>query len=209
MDSAMAGGGWTMVMKAAAGSTTFPYSSTHWTTTSTLNGTSTDTSAQDAKFEVFNSLEGTEVLAVFPDVNLAPFGNTERGSIDGQNYGWTWRSSIPNAPKTALTLFNGSQQSLGDPRAFSGWNSAVFSSQSGFKWYGFNYVQSGHRLNVRWGFGWNNENDQGSNDVTGGIGLSHSSAHNQNAVMSAGDRVFCCASSTGLNRSMAVQVFVR
>jgi hypothetical protein len=112
---------------------------------------------------------------------------------------------VPGGPKTPLALFNGiDNQYVSLPAAFGGWNSAVFSEQAGFKWYGFNYTGYA-ALKVRWGFGWNNENDQNTNDVTGGIGLSYSN-------YSVGDRVNCCTTSNGPNdvtRLMAVQMFVR
>ena len=205
MDSAMGGGGWTMIMKSAQNSTTFPYASNYWTTTNTLNEGSTNTTSADAKFSTFNRLAGTELLAIFPDVSTTSFGATERGSIDGHNYGWTWTANVPSGPKTALGLFGGANnQSLGDPFLFSGWNGSVFSAQGGFKWYGFNYTTSAPQLKTRWGFGWNNEGDQGSNDVSGGIGLDVSARS-----YSAGDVINCCQSQTGLNRSMAVQIFIR
>jgi hypothetical protein len=205
MDSAMAGGGWTMIMKSAKDSTTFPYASNYWTTANTLNEASTNITASDAKFVGFNKLQGTELLAIFPDVVTTSFGATERGSVDGHNYGWTWKATIPGGSKSALALFSGaSNQSLGDPFTFDGWNGSVFSSQVGYKFYGFNYTTSSQALKTRWGFGWNNEGDQGSNDVTGGIGLDTSGRS-----YSAGDVINCCQSHTGLNRSMGVLIFIR
>ena len=205
MDSAMAGGGWTMIMKSAQNSTTFPYVSNYWTTANKLNESSTNLSAADAKFISFNKLGGTELLAVFPDVDTTSFGATERGSVDGHNYGWTWRATVPSGPKTALSLFSGaSNQSLGDPFTFGVWNGSVFSAQGGYKFYGFNYTTSSQALKTRWGFGWNNEGDQGSNDVSRGIGLDTSARS-----YSAGDVINCCQNYTGLNRSMAVNVFIR
>ncbi|MFM7409217.1 MAG: fibrinogen-like YCDxxxxGGGW domain-containing protein, partial [Actinomycetota bacterium] len=205
MDSALGGGGWTMIMKSAQNSTTFPYASNYWTTANTLNGSSLSLTSADAKFSTFNQLSGTELLAVFPDVNTTSFGATERGSVDGHNYGWTWRATVPSGPKTALSLFSGaSNQSLGDPFTFGGWNGSVFSAQGGYKFYGFNYATSSWALKTRWGFGWNNEGDQGSNDVSGCIGLDTSARS-----YSAGDVINCCQNYTGLNRSMAVNIFIR
>jgi hypothetical protein len=57
-------------------------------------------------------------------------------------------------------------------------------------------------LKVRWGFGWNNEGDENSNDVSGGIGMSLRS-------YSAGDAINCCQTTTGVNRSTAMQMYVR
>jgi hypothetical protein len=205
MDSAMDGGGWTLVMKAAQNSTAFNYAANYWTTANTLNASDISVGAGDAKYDTFNHLAATDLLAVFPDVNLSPFGATERGSIDNHSYGWTWKQSIPGAPKTSLGVFGGAaDQYVSLPADFGGWNGSVFSAQQGFKWYGFNYSGGNPQLKVRWGFGWNNENDQGSNDTSSGIGLSPNARN-----YSAGDVINCCQSTTGLNRSMAVQIFVR
>jgi len=57
---------------------------------------------------------------------------------------------------------------------------------------------------VRWGFAWNNELDQSSNDVSGGIGMGSSYGN-----YSAGDKVGCCESNRGINRSARVAVFIR
>lgn len=68
--------------------------------------------------------------------------------------------------------------------------------------YGFNYnTNAGHK--VRWGFSFNNEQDQNSNDASSGIGLSNS--------YSSGDvYTFCCAGVTqGINRSARVEMYIR
>jgi hypothetical protein len=203
MDSAMDGGGWTMVMKSAQNSTTFNYSANYWTTANVLNETDASAALSDSKYNTFNYLAATNMLAVFPDININSFGSTERGSIDGHNYGWTWKQSVPSGPKTALGVFSGvDKQYVSLPAAFNGHNGTIFTEQEGFKWYGFNYPGGGHQLKVRWGFGWNNEGDEGSNDVSGGIGLSSRS-------YSAGDVFNCCRTSIGVNRSMAMQMYVR
>jgi hypothetical protein len=82
----------------------------------------------------------------------------------------------------------------------------VWSSQSGFNWYGINYFSSAatpaNINNVRWGWGWNNETDQASNDVIGGIGINRTLA-------SAADFIYCCPDVTGLNRPMRFEWYVR
>jgi hypothetical protein len=203
MDSAVDGGGWTLVMKSAQNSTSFNYSASYWTTANTLNPSDASVALSDAKYDTFNYLSATNMLAIFPDINLSTFGSTERGSIDGHNYGWTWKQTVPSGPKTALEVFNGAdKQYLSLPAAFNGQNGSIFSEQGGFKWYGFNYPGGGHQLKVRWGFGWNNEGDEGSNDVSGGIGMSWLS-------YSAGDSIRCCQTTNGVNRSIAMQMYVR
>jgi hypothetical protein len=76
-----------------------------------------------------------------------------------------------------------------------------FSSQLGYSFYGFNYTGSTANK-ARWGFGWNNESNQDSNDVSGGIGLNR-------VAYSAGDYIYCCGGFTGLNNQRKVEVYVR
>ena len=207
MDSAMGGGGWTLVMKAAQNSTTFPYSSNYWTTANTLNESAVNLSSGDAKFSTFNQLQGSEMLAIFPDIDTTSFGASERGSIDGHNYGWTWRSSVPSGPKTALAVFQGpDEQFVSDALTFSGYRGTIWSSQSDIRFYGFNWNDN---LKARWGFGWNENGGglwpngyKGSDDTSGGIGLNSNN-------WSAGDVLNCCHNTVGLRRSMAVQIFIR
>ena len=55
---------------------------------------------------------------------------------------------------------------------------------------------------MRWGFGWNNEGDQGSNDVSGGIAVDRANS-------SAGDHIWCCQNTTGVNRTIRAEIWVR
>jgi hypothetical protein len=204
MDSAMDGGGWTMAMKAPRDSQEFFYSSNYWTSSNTLNVGNTGNvtaDATNAKFNTFNYLSATSMLAVFPDAG------TNGGSITGHNYGWTWKQTVPGGPKTPLQIFSGSdEQFIGDALNFSGFTPSIWTTQRDIRFYGFNWNDN-HK--ARWGFGWN-ENGGGlwpdgyrdSDDATGGIGL----AWNNH---SAGDGSFCCTESTGLNRSMSFEMYVR
>lgn len=94
MDRGYFGGGWMLAMRAVRGSTTFGYTSSHWTTPSTLNNTLSDIQNAssganlsvssigeaifnnyegnqgiinrfDAKFDTFNSYKANEWMAVF------------------------------------------------------------------------------------------------------------------------------------------------
>jgi alpha-tubulin suppressor-like RCC1 family protein len=207
MDSAVDGGGWTLAMKAAQSSTSFGYFANYWTTANTLNPSDISLGAGDAKYDTFNHLVATDMLAIFPDVDLGPLGATERGSIDGQNYGWTWKQTVPNGPKTPLAIFQGpDEQFIGDALNYSGFNQSVWTRQRDIRFYGFNWNDN---RRARWGFGWNENGGglwpngaKGSDDASGGIGLSDNG-------WSAGDVYGCCSESIGLNRSMAVQIFVR
>ena len=206
MDSAVDGGGWTLVMKAARNSTTFPYSSSYWTTANTLNVSDNSVGAGDSKYTTFNHLAATDLLAIFPDVDATSLGS-ERGSIDGHNYGWTWKQTVPNGPKTPLAIFQGpAEQFIQDAYNYSGFNQSIWTRQRDIRFYGFNWNDN---RKARWGFGWNENGGglwpngaKGSDDASGGIGLSDNS-------WSAGDVYGCCSESIGLNRSMAVQIFVR
>jgi hypothetical protein len=204
MDSAISGGGWTLTMKAPRNSTTFPYSANYWTTANTLNegNTSNVTSdATSAKFNTFNYLSGTEMLAIYPDAGY------NGGSITGHTYGWTWQQTIPSGPKTPLEIFSGpAEQFISDALNFGGYDTRVWTRQRDIRFYGFNWNDN---YKARWGFGWNENGGglwpngyKGSDDATGGIGLNWGS-------YSAGDGSFCCTLSTGLNRSMSFETYIR
>jgi hypothetical protein len=204
MDSAIDGGGWTMAMKAPRNSQTFYYSSDYWTTSNNLNvGNvgSVTADATNAKFDTFNYMSATSMLAVFPDAGI------NGGSITGHTYGWTWKQVIPNGPKTPLAIFSGAaEQFIGDAYLYSGFDTRVWTRQRDIRFYGFNWNDN---YKARWGFGWN-ENGGGlfpngvraSDDATGGLGLNWGN-------YSAGDGAFCCTESNGLNRSMAFEMYVR
>ncbi|MEI6742122.1 MAG: Ig-like domain-containing protein [bacterium] len=204
MDSAIDGGGWTMAMKAPRDSQTFYYSSDYWTTSNNLNvGNvgSVTADATNAKFDTFNYMSATSMLAVFPDAGI------NGGSITGHTYGWTWKQVIPNGPKTPLQIFSDpTEQFIGDAYLYSGFDTRVWTRQRDIRFYGFNWNDN-HK--ARWGFGWNENGGglfpngvRGSDDASGGIGLQWNN-------YSAGDGSFCCTESNGLNRSMSFEMYVR
>jgi len=204
MDSALDGGGWTLAMKAPRNSQTFYYSSNYWTSANNLNvGNvgSVTADATSAKFDTFNYMSATSMLAIFPDAGI------NGGSITGHTYGWTWKQNIPNGPKTPLAIFSGAaEQFIGDAYLYSGFDTRVWTRQRDIRFYGFNWDDN---YKARWGFGWNENGGglfpngyKGSDDATGGIGLNWGN-------YSAGDGSFCCTESTGLNRSMAFEMYVR
>ncbi|MRX48546.1 fibrinogen-like YCDxxxxGGGW domain-containing protein [Pedobacter puniceum] len=205
MNSMYDGGGWMLAMKATRG-TTFSYSSTHWTTTSTLNAADVTLNDADAKYDVMNTFQAKDLMALWPDI---PNISGESGSIDGLSQ-WSWLQTNfhSNGLRTTLiSKFSGGQlaynTSTNGSMPFSGFNNTKFSDQGGFTFYGLNYTtNSGAR--VRWGFAWNNETDQGSNDVSGGIGMDVAYGN-----FSAGDKANCCHRSLGINRSARVEVYVR
>ena len=82
----------------------------------------------------------------------------------------------------------------------------IFTTQTDVRFYGFNYTSN---YNTRWGFGWNENGGgvfpvgaMGSDDATGGIGMSGSS-------YSAGDYRSCCHTNLGINRSARVEMYIR
>lgn len=212
MDSNVCGGGWMLALKATRGAT-FSFSSNYWTTTNTLNPTDNTIADGDAKYHTFNYFPANDFLAIWPDIP-ANYNGSASGGTDLLQYGWTWfQPNVNNAgtTTTAVNLFNtASNISLNaNPRGWNGVGTA-FSTQLGNQFYGINFTQnaSATTLYARWGFGWNNENDWNSDDVTGGIGLTWSWS-GQNASYSAGDFIGCCAGNTGINRSARVLMLVR
>lgn len=204
MDSKYDGGGWMLAMKATTG-TTFNYSANYWYTANTLNATDLTRNDADAKYDVMNYFPVKDLFAVWPDI---PNSGTESGSIDNLT-NWTWLQNNFHSSGQSTTLiskFAASptqstfQTNTTGSITFSGYGTP-FSSQSGFAFYGFNYTGNAG-AKVRWGFSWNQETDQLTNDVSGGIGLTAGS-------YSAGDVYGCCGNNTGINRSARVELYVR
>ena len=232
MDDAIDGGGWMLAMKGADTGAAFAYGSPHWTTATTLNPTflrgNSATVNEDAKFAVFNEMPADKVMAVFPTVPASLRG----GAVSGQSYGFLWIEDMPTpantanypgrpvqgsyAGRTLRELFASEEKIfLRDATSDLPYRAAatgVFSSQSDVRFFGFNYrnANGGNGWNrVRFGFGWN-ENGGGlypggnetSNDISGGIGMDR-------ANWSAGDLIGCCQNSSGLNRQLAFEVYVK
>ena len=188
------GGGWMLAMKGAQG-TTFNYSASYWTSANVLSETTQlNRNNADMKNHVFNYYTATSFMAFFPDLNNG-------GQTSGEGTGWHWLQGGQNS--TALNRFQSSQQLSGNPRGESMWSGSGFSAQSGFQWYGFNYTGNGS-ARTRWGFGWNNEGDQSSNDVSSGIGMDGAYGS-----YSAGDRINCCSSTNGVNRAARFEIWVK
>jgi hypothetical protein len=210
LDTNCAGGGWMLAMKATRG-TTFNFAANYWTTNNTLNPTDLTTNDGDAKYHVYNYYNARDWLAIWPDVGYAG-GDISGGYLSG----WTWIENNATGSGTPLLTFmnsglqitkasNGVVYSATDPSPLNTkkWNASIWSNEGGFIWYGLNYTGNSSSR-VRWGWAMNNESDQTSNDLGGGIGLDTGRSN-----YSAGDQVSCCAVTTGLNRSMRVLWFVR
>jgi hypothetical protein len=226
MDSKYDGGGWMLALKAPATGNTFGYDATYWTSsTNNLNTASPSrltTSNTDAKYDIMNYYAtGNDLMALWPDVANSPSANgstTNSGSISGLTE-WSWLAkSVLGGNTTMQAKLNSTQTSLvTNPSGvtsgsgtstvynFTGFGAGTynpFSSQGGFNFYGLNYVGNSTH-SARWGFGWNNEGDQGSNDVSGGIGLNQTS-------ISAGDiNTVSWSNINGFGRQMKVEIYVR
>ncbi len=208
MDSKWNGGGWMMLMKATRG-TTFQFSSAYWTAVNTLNPSNTTRADGDAKFDVMNYAMIKDVLALWPDVGLTG------GSVP-QTEAWSWMVNnyySNGARATALTGFSTSRDSpnSSDPTTFTGFSSSIWSTQTPSKRHifgGGTHIGTVNS-NFRWGFIFNENapGDFSSSDVGGGIGMSIPYGSGMN--YSAGDAITCCQSTTGLNRSMRVELYGR
>ena len=205
MNSIYDGGGWMLALKATRG-TTFNYDANYWTTANTLNPTDVNRNDGDAKYNVMNTYAAKDMMALFPDI---PNVSAESGSIDGLT-NWSWlQNNFHNsgATTTLINKFSGAQTTFytsnNGSMTFNGYGPTAFSNQGGFTWYGINYT-SQYSTRMRWGFAWNNEGGEGSNDVSSGIGMA-----NEYGAYSAGDRIYCCQNSTGINRSARVELYVR
>jgi len=195
MNPECAGGGWMLAMKGKKG-TTFHYESKHWKNATTLNKENPSQSEDDAKYDVFNYYKARDWFAGFPDVP------EHAGDLSRKTYnGFTWvENNAVNSRRTLLDVFSRNQQitKSQNPTNLQKFHHRVWSRQDGFKFYGINY-QGGRGFKTRWGFGWNNERHEGSNDAGGGIGTQN---------VSAGDHFKCCG-SRGLDRRMRFEFYVR
>ena len=205
MDSKYDGGGWMLALKATTG-TTFNYDADYWTTSNTLNSTDVTRNDADAKYDVMNGFQAMGIMALWPDISAV--GN-ESGSIDGLNQ-WSWlESNFNNGIRTTLiSKFSGAQvtaeTSMDGTIYFSGYKTGIFGSQPGFSFYGFNYTSGTINRRVRWGVSFNQEADQLSNDVIGGIGMSGES-YSAGDVSSDGQ----WETVGGINRSARVEIYIR
>lgn len=218
LNTTIDGGGWMMMMKATRG-TTFNYASTYWTAVNTLNTTSLNRYDGDAKFNAMNYFFAKDMMALWPDIP-SNYGSGNGGSVNllSSYNNWCWlQNNFNNGIRiTPIGFFaNSTKLFFRDASTYSGYG-APFSSQVHVRFYGYNYT-SGNGGNVRWGFGWNENGgglypngNEGSNDVTGGIGMSGVFATASSGFnYSAGDQITCCQNSTGINRSARVEIYIR
>lgn len=218
LSTSIDGGGWMMMMKATRG-TTFNYTSTYWTAINTLNPSYLNRNDADAKFNSMNYFYAKDMMALWPDI-ASNYGSGNGGSVNliSSYNNWCWlQNNFNNGIRITPVDFFASATKLyyRDASTFSG-KGAPFSSQTDVRFYGYNYT-SGNGGDVRWGFGWNENGGglypsgvEGSNDVSGGIGMSGAFATASSGYnYSAGDQITCCQNGTGINRSARVEVYIR
>ena len=215
LNTAIDGGGWMMMMKATRG-TTFYYGSTYWTAVNTLNSISYNRNDGDAKFDAMNYFYAKDMMALWPDI-ASKYGSGNGGSVNliSSYNNWCWlQNNFNNGIRiTPVDFFNSAiKLYFKDASTFSG-KGPPFSSQTDVRFYGYNYT-SGNGGDVRWGFGWNENGGglypngvEGSNDVSGGIGMS--GVFTTGVNYSAGDQITCCQNGTGIIRSARVEIYVR
>jgi hypothetical protein len=152
-----------------------------------------------------NYFPSKDMLALWPDIPYN-YASGTGGSLTLSGYNnWCWMKNNYNSGtrQTLVSYFStASNVSFGTAKGVE--RGTAFSSQVGNSFYGINFTQNtgGNVSKVRWGFGWNNEFDWISNDVSGGIGLNSGS-------YSAGDWIACCQDQTGINRTARVEMYVR
>ena len=177
-------GGWFLGMKGTNSGSSFWYSSTQWTDSSTtLNTTSLSNDVStEAKFDAFNLLPVTKLVAVFKDRASQAFNTNGSGDLGTNSFGGhTWMETV-----TSTTMFSRftTNSNIVDGTGYIGrytihreTNSStgklVFPYQTGYTRYGF-FNSTGN--NYRWGVTSNNETSMGSNDSVSGIGLDANSA---------------------------------
>ena len=135
------GEGWSLLMKTDLG-TTFTYSSPLWTSTQTLNQDDVSLLPNPAKYEEFNVLPITSVLAKWvPTLS------------GGAPFYW---STSGFGVKTALELFSTPLVITDAPTEDSNWQPNYFSSQDGAQLFSFAHSTAG--ASVRWGYRWGPQN---------------------------------------------------
>lgn len=187
-------GGWFLGMKGTKTGGSFWYSSTQWTDSSTTLNTSSlsDDVSTEAKFNAFNELPVTKLVAVFKDRASQAFNTNGSGDLGTNLFGGhTWMETV-----TSTTMFSRftTNSNLVDGAGYIGRytihresNSStgklVFPYQTGWTRYGFNNTVG---YSYRWGVTSNNEGNMGSNDSGSGIGLDANSA---SAIVSYSDNL--------------------
>lgn len=178
------GGMWFLGMKGVKGSTRFTYSTGYWTSQTTNYGVDSLSNdvASDAKFDSFNYLPVTKLLAVFKDRDTNAFNAAGSGDLGSNSFlGHTWIENVSSTTMfSRFTTNSNITDAVGNTvrntvhrETDSSSGKLVFPYQTGWTRYGFNNSTG---YNYRWGTTSNNESSMGSNDSGSGIGMDSYSA---------------------------------
>ena len=188
------GGGWFLGMKGTRAGNAFIYASNYWTNQSTtLLPDYNNNVATEAKYNAFNHLPVTQIVAVFKDRSSYNFSNSGTGVLGPSSFGGhTWQETITSQSMyTRFTTGGDLGKGTGAlPRhdyyreSNSPSANLVFAYQSGYYKYGFAYENTAptnpnNNAAYRWGAAFNNEQVEGSLDSSDsqmGIGLRSYSA---------------------------------
>eukprot|EP00048_Salpingoeca_helianthica_P014505 m.222013 g.222013 ORF g.222013 m.222013 type:complete len:511 (-) comp15941_c0_seq1:113-1645(-) len=186
-DQTTNGGGWEMVLKMASTSgALFAYTSTIWTSTTSLNPTSLDETDASALFPQYYLGNYSQVMAKFrfSNVNYSWPATRINPAIATPTYGTV--SSFFNYPggysfMTSLNSFNLSVFAANAYNRLPYWNATATTAFPSGNLFSYQVGNNGYHdfvLNsccggcARWGYLQNDQNDCASNDVHSGLGIS-------------------------------------
>jgi hypothetical protein len=217
--------GWILLMKGTKNSTNFGYSSSYFTSNTSVGSTDSLSNdvTNDAKFGAYNTYPLDRAVLAWsnPTYGALPVGGDIGSNIwntwvwqQTGMYGTTMYSQL-NGSQTLVS--SGSYSSSTNPRQtlFMSGSNYVFGYETGYAEYGFNI---GNCNSARWGIVFNNETDYTSCDVSVGIGLgagnnSNTYAGNINMSnyngISAAQNVSLSSPSYGALGSMGFQIWGR
>lgn len=166
----MNNGGWMLLAKMKGDDNIFDYSSSHWTSNSTLNEDSLDLNNVNAKFKAFNYNSLSTIRADFYSIGHEMKMGTSKTALDQF--------------QTYESISTGNSRSTWSQFDYNNWG-----YQNGFVQYGTNLTCT-KSARVRWGWMMNNETTCSSNDCSAGIGLTYGSG---DRAACAGAWQKCCA----------------
>lgn len=106
----------------------------------------------------------------------------------------TFTNLFTNSARCAFRKVSASYSASESP--YSAIGNGLFYSQADIRFFGINYANNGGGARARFGFGWNENGatNEGSNDGSGGIGITYSTY-----AVTAGTVNGCCATQNGLS----------
>ncbi|WEL23612.1 LamG-like jellyroll fold domain-containing protein [Candidatus Nanohalovita haloferacivicina] len=174
------GGGWTMLMKIKGQSTTFQYDAAYWENNQSLNlGEVNPRENTNTKLPSYHLLNVTQIRGEFPEIG------------HNMNETLSQASTVKNLFSTKKVL--GHENSSGNVGQYGDFDKDEFAYQDGYQDYGYKLNGCNSRSRVRWGWIWNNEDDEcGSSDAGAGIGLTGEGLADP---LQSGSWATCCANT--------------